>query len=78
MDEQCQTLATQINLLEQEMQMARMEQALSKGRLKAAQADQHVHHLRLGQTGAQHEQNQVKSDLVQQGFRSSHGCGRPF
>ncbi len=31
MDEQCQSLASQIDLLEQEIQMAQMEQALSKG-----------------------------------------------
>ncbi len=31
MDEQCQSLAAQIDLLEQEIQMARMEQGLSKG-----------------------------------------------
>jgi len=36
MDEQCQTLSTQIDLLEQEIQTAQMEWALSKGRLKAA------------------------------------------
>ena len=39
MDEQCQTLSAQIDLLEQEMQMAQMERALSKGRLEVAQAD---------------------------------------
>ncbi len=68
MDEQCQTLSTQIDLLEQEMQMAHMERALSKGRLEAARADQQVHHLQLGQTGAQYEQNQVRGDLAQQGL----------
>ncbi len=39
MDEQCQTLSAQIDLLEQEMQMAQMERSLSKGRLEAARAD---------------------------------------
>ncbi len=36
MDEQCQSLCSQIDLLEQEMQTARMEHSLSKGRLEAA------------------------------------------
>ena len=45
MDEQCQMLCTQINLLEQEIQTAQMEQGLSKGRLKAAWADHQVRHL---------------------------------
>src|SRR5216684_3802819 len=36
MDKQCQSLCSQIDLLEQEIQMARMEQSLSKGRLEAA------------------------------------------
>ena len=45
MDEQCQLLCTQIDLLEQEIQMARMEQSLSKGRLEAARVDRQVHHL---------------------------------
>src|SRR5260370_42465789 len=36
MDEQCQVLCSQIDLLEQEMQTARMERSLSKGRLEAA------------------------------------------
>ena len=45
MDELCQTLATQIDLLEQKQQMAHTEQGLSKGRLEVAWADQHIHHL---------------------------------
>ncbi len=39
MDERCQTLCRQIDLLEQELQMARVERGLSKGRLEAAKAD---------------------------------------
>ncbi len=39
MDKQCQTLGTQIDLLEQELQMAHTEHGLSKGRLEAARAD---------------------------------------
>ena len=45
MDEQCQTLCTQIDLLEQEIQMAQMEWSLSKGRLEVAWADRQVCHL---------------------------------
>ena len=36
MDEQCQSLCSQIDLLEQEIQTAQMEHSLSRGRLKAA------------------------------------------
>src|SRR5258707_7541233 len=61
MDEQCQALCSQIDLLKQEIQMARMEQSLSKGRLEAARANCQVHHLRLGQTGARQEQNWVRT-----------------
>ena len=78
MDKQCQMLATQIDLLEQEIQMAHTEWGLSKGRLEAVQADWHIHHLQLGQPGAQSKQNQVKSDLVQRGLQSSCGQGHPF
>src|SRR5258708_10570454 len=78
MDEQCQSLCSQINLLEQEIQTARMEQNLSKGRLEAAQADCQVSHLRLGQTGARAEQNRVRMDLVCQDRQAHYGCGRPF
>src|SRR5229473_1326070 len=76
MDEQCQSLSAQINLIQQEMEMARMERSLSKGRLEAAKANQYVHSLRLGQAGAQHEQNQVRGDVFHQVRRrySSH-CG---
>src|SRR5260221_7264101 len=66
MDEQCQSLCSQIDLLKQELQMARMEWGLSKGRLEAAKADCQVRHLRLGQTGAQAKQNRVRTDLVRQ------------
>ncbi len=50
MDEQVQMLATQIDLLKQEHQMAHTKWGLSRGRLEAAQADRHVCHLQLGQT----------------------------
>jgi len=52
MDEQCQALCSQIDLLKQEIQTARMEWSLSKGRLEAAWADHQVCHLWLGQTRA--------------------------
>ncbi len=78
MDEQCQSLCSQIDLLEQELQMARMERGLSKGRLEVAQADQQVHHLRLGQTGAWAEQNHVRTDLVHQDCQARYGHGHPF
>ena len=45
MDEQCQALCSQIDLLEQEIQTARMERSLSKGRLEAVRADRQVCHL---------------------------------
>ena len=73
MDEQVQMLATQIDLLKQEHQMAHTKWGLSRGRLEAAWADQHVCHLWLGQTGAQQEQNRVRNDLVCWGFQSVHG-----
>ena len=73
MDEQCQALYSQIDLLKQEIQMAQMEWSLSRGRLKAARADHQVRHLRLGQTGACQEQNQVRTDLVCQDHRC-HCC----
>src|SRR5258707_3735530 len=66
MDEQCQTLYSQIDLLEQELQTARVERGLSKGRLEAAKADRQVCHLRLGQTGARAEQIHIRTDLVRQ------------
>src|SRR5260221_5490501 len=44
MDEQCQSLCGQIDLLEQEIQTARMERGLSRGRLEAARADCQVCH----------------------------------
>ncbi len=78
MDKQCQALCSQIDLLEQEIQMAQMEWSLSKGRLKAAQADRQVRHLRLGQMGACQEQNRVRMDLVCQDRQARHGRGRPF
>src|SRR5216684_2919012 len=78
MDEQCQTLCTQIDLLEQELQMARVERGLSKGRLEVAKADRQVRHLRLGQTGARTEQIRIRTDLVRQDRNARHGRGRPF
>ena len=45
MDKQCQVLCSQIDLLEQEIQTARMERSLSKGRLEAVRADRQVCHL---------------------------------
>ena len=63
MDEQCQSLAAQVNLIQQEMEMARMERSLSKGRLEAAKANRYICSLRLGQAGARHEQNQVRGDI---------------
>jgi len=78
MDEQCQSLCSQIDLLEQELQMARMERSLSKGRLEAAWVDRQVSHLRLGQMGARQEQNRVRTDLVCQDCGAHHGRGRPF
>ncbi len=77
-DKQCQLLASQIDLLEQEIQMARMEWGLSKGQLEVAQADRQVCHLWLGQMGARHEQNQVRTDMVQQDYQAHHGHGHPF
>ena len=59
MDEQCQSLSAQIDLIQQEMETARMEWSLSKGRLEAAKANQYVCSLHLGQAGVRHEQNQV-------------------
>ena len=78
MDEQCQALYSQIDLLEQEIQMARMEHSLSKGRLEATRANCQVQHLRLGQTGACQEQNRVRTDLVRQDRQARHGRGHPF
>ena len=48
MDEQCQSLSAQLDLIQQEMETACMERSLSKGRLEAAKADQYVCSLRLG------------------------------
>ncbi len=78
MDKQCQLLCSQVDLLEQELQTARMEWSLSKGRLKAARADRQVHHLRLGQTGAQVEQNCIRTDLVCQDHQARYGHGCPL
>ncbi len=78
MDEQCQSLCSQIDLLEQELQTARIERGLSKGRLEAAKADRQVRHLRLGQTGARTEQIRIRTDLVRQDRNARHGRGRPF
>src|SRR5258707_10386233 len=78
MDKQCQLLCSQIDLLGQEIQTAQMERSLSKGRLEAAQADQQVHHLQLGQTGAWTEQNRVRTDLVCQDCQACYGHGRPL
>ena len=78
MDEQCQSLCSQIDLLDQELQTARLEWGLSKGRLEAAKADHQVRHLRLGQTGARAEQNRIRTDLVRQDHNAHHGRGRPF
>ncbi len=78
MDEQCQSLCSQVDLLEQELQTARMERGLSKGQLEAAKANRQVCHLRLGQTGARAEQNCVQTDLVRQDRNACYGHGRPF
>ncbi len=78
MDEQCQSLCSQIDLLDQELQIARMERGLSKGRLEAAKADRQVRHLQLGQTGARAEQNHVRMDLVCQDCQARYGRGCPF
>src|SRR5258707_3257930 len=78
MDEQCQALCSQIHLLDQELQMARLERGLSKGRLEAAKADCQVRHLQLGQTGARAEQNHIRMDLIRQDRNARHGRGRPF
>ncbi len=78
MDEQCQSLCSQIDLLEQELQTARVEWGLSKGRLEAAKADRQVCHLRLGQMGARVEQNRIRTDLIRQDRNAHHGRGRPF
>jgi len=78
MDEQCQSLCSQIDLLDQELQMARLERGLSKGRLEAAKADRQVRHLRLGQTGARAEQNCIRTDLIRQDCNARHGHGCPF
>src|SRR5260221_862895 len=66
MDEQCQSLCSQIDLLDQELQTACLERGLSKGRLEAAKANRQVHHLWLGQTGARAEQNRIRMDLIRQ------------
>src|SRR5258708_31586071 len=50
------SLCSQIDLLEQELQTARLERGLSKGRMEAAKADRQVRHLRMGQTGTRTEQ----------------------
>src|SRR5258707_12601269 len=50
MDEQCQSLCTQVDLLEQELQTARLERGLSKGRLEAAKADRQVLPVPVGRT----------------------------
>src|SRR5258708_7529644 len=78
MDEQCQSLCSQINLLNQELQMARLERGLSKGRLEAAKADRQVCHLPLGQMGARAERNRIRMDLICQDAIARHGRGRPF
>ena len=78
MDEQCQSLCSQIDLLEQELQTAHMERGLSKGRLEAARANCQVRHLWLGQTGARAEQNRVRTDLVCQDRQARYGRGHPF
>ncbi len=78
MDKQCQSLCSQIDLLDQELQTARLECGLSKGRLEAAKADHQVRHLQLGQTGAWAEQNRIQMDLIRQDRNACHGCGRPF
>src|SRR5260221_2856046 len=78
MDEQCQSLCSQIDLLDQELQTAHLERGLSKGRLEAAKADRQVHHLRLGQTGARAAQNRIRTDLICQDRNTCHGHGRPF
>ena len=78
MDEQCQSLCSQIDLLDQELQTARLERGLSKGRLEAAKADRQVRHLRLGQTGARAEQNCIRTDLIRQDRNARHGHGHPF
>src|SRR5258707_11129021 len=77
MDKQYQSLAAQVDLIQQEMEAARMEQNLSKGRLEAAKADQYVCSLHFGQAGARHEQNQVRGDVFHQArwrYSSGHGC----
>src|SRR5258708_16043428 len=78
MDEQCQTLRSQIDLLEQELQTAHVERGLSKGRLEAAKADHQVRHLWLGQMGARAEQIRIRTDLVHQDCNAPHGPGPPF
>jgi len=45
MDEQCQSLCSQIDLLEQELQTACLKRGLSKGRLEVAKVDRQVCHL---------------------------------
>src|SRR5258707_3504653 len=59
MDEQCQSLCSQIDLLKQELQMACLKRGLSKARLEAAKADRQDCHFRLGQTRAQVEQKRI-------------------
>src|SRR5258708_5206138 len=78
MDEQILTLCIHIVRLEQELETARVERGLSKGRLEAAKADQQVRHFRLGQTGARTEQIRIRTDLVRQDRNARHGHGRPF
>src|SRR5258708_22833873 len=78
MDEQCQVLCSQIDLLEQELQTAHVERGLSKGRLEAAKADRQVHHLQLGQTGARTEQLRIRTHHVRQDRNACHGRGHPL
>src|SRR5260221_9477043 len=78
MDEQCQSLCTQVDLLEQELQTARLERGLSKGRLEAAKADRQVRQLPVGETGAPAGQIRIRTDLVRQDRNARHGRGRPF
>src|SRR5260370_16736294 len=78
MDEQCQSLCSQIDLLDQELQTAHLERGLSKGRLEAAKADRQVCHLLVGQTGARTEQNRIRIDLVRPPPNSRHAPVHPF
>jgi ferredoxin-NADP reductase len=65
LDEQCQSTSVQIDQLLVEMEMLRIKQQLSQGRLEMGRAAQQVEHLHLGQHGARREHKRVHVEAVQ-------------